>query len=514
VAYECDHSNQKVEEPPPKVLGESVRICVTPDADAMMFGMTISSLDSWNFTRSGASMQPAVEMGAQAENGLTILMCIPGSTLCVFRTQFLPAFFPSDGVVNGVGDVVLRYAAGGLTARRRRLEISGTTKYDRQLQEEPFNEEAWNVAGISTVTVDTNVIYVKDALPERCKYEQKVTDWWIQQPINDRYMYIGMLVGTLATIASLLLCCWACPCLGARKDQTEIDDQDVKVNVDLKSEKKENNITNTSKSSTEESKHTTSTESDKSTDASDEEKGSRGKKGKDKSRSSSLLLPDGSADQCKPKKPDVIFDDRDHPGTKKFMKVIKDIVERTPDEDYCESAYKAIMRKCDGARFFVTVGEGRYKVASKTGMKRHVGQAFVEAKRSLRDAGSSSRDLEQPRRRSTRDLDPSRNRSGRDLDQSRTSGSGRDLDQPRRGSQSNRRSSSRHDIDDTDVSKKSRSSRRGSNQDGDRREGKNERRSSRRSLDSDGDRTRSTKSMTTVESVTTSSSRRSSSKKR
>ena len=220
--YECDRTNQEIISLAPRTDGESIRICIRPNEIARGLGIKINKIVSWNFTRTDLNLfQWAVEPEIQATDGLTTLMCLPGSDVCAFRTQLLSNFFDIEGIISGVGSVWLEFASTEVTSINR-----------RRAEEVPLN-----FAGASPLYLDTSVIY-QEPYTAACEYEHIFTEWWIEEDINDRYMYIGILAGTAATIACLLLACAFCPCIGRRSVKKIEEEQDVQVNVDVKSDKK------------------------------------------------------------------------------------------------------------------------------------------------------------------------------------------------------------------------------------------------------------------------------------
>jgi hypothetical protein len=440
VAFECDHKNRKVEYLSPKRFGETIRVCVTPDEASQVFGIKINRIESWNFTRADDSsvMQPAVEVdGIQAENGLTLLVCPPGSELCIFRTQFVPGFFEkSNGIVNGLGTVVLEYGNIEGLSIARRLEIDPPAGSTRQLQSLGFS----NVVGKVPVSLDTTVAFEKNMLPERCRYKHKVSEWWKEAEDSDKNMYIGIFAGSLLGILSSLLFCWLCPCLGRRDDEEE-NNQDIKVNVDVSSDKKEEHIS-TVKNIKEESQniYTRGAGSECST----EEEASDASK-KDRKRSSSVLLPDGKDDQ--PDKSDVCFDDPDHPGTRKLRKAVRNFVKENPKEDYGSVVYRTIKKDMDGANYYITAGKNKFAEPSKRETIELIGDLFYEAKKGK---SSSSRDLKRSSSRRILD-DPERGSSSRDV---KRSSSRRSLDDDlERGNSS--RKLERRSLDDSRGESKS-----------------------------------------------------------
>lgn len=194
MAYECDDRNTRIGTPSPTRLGSSENVCVTPDKESSLYGMTMNRIDSWNWTLpdDGASQVSAKFGGEQAEDGLSILVCVPGATMCIIRTQYTCDFYKFDGSAVGVGDVVLQFTTLDWDEQvsslfRRRNLGDGAQAAPRQLQlvGEPI------IAGAAREGIDVRVAKRRNKdLPEHCKYEQKVTGRWKEEPAEDKYMYI------------------------------------------------------------------------------------------------------------------------------------------------------------------------------------------------------------------------------------------------------------------------------------------------------------------------------------
>ena len=409
-AYECDDQNQQVQKPEPKSnVSPNVRICVQPNSVALNFGLLIFSIDSWNFTRSNTTGFPNITQavvepgGLPAKNGLTILMCVPGSEVCTFRTELIPGFFESDGTIAGVGYVWLQYSSMPTpTATSRMLLLSAEISMRRDLQYYDnftgYASDPANFAGQSNVTVDVPVVKIN--VPG-CQYDHKFTDWWLNEPMKNRYLYIGVVNGTIAALAGSLLLCFLFPC-GAKRKVKEVDDEAVEVNVGVNSENKEENLISTLKSSqsstrldiTRNSDHTEESESEHpSTSSSRSRTKRRSKEGDEelairKSRntrgsSRELSLPTGDAEDVKPKEEDVCFNQDNHPGTHSFMRIVRKKAKEDPNAEYGPLIYKDIKDNLKGRRLYLRVSKGKYREPSKKEVIELIGQAFQEMKESL-----------------------------------------------------------------------------------------------------------------------------------
>jgi len=111
-AYLCD-SNENimmVEEGQKRSQGQTVRICVGPNLDAISNGAFIKAIEDFTFYR-GDTEQVAVEKntGGVAANTLTVVSCQSGSIVCAFETLLNADFFSGGaGVVSGSGSAFLK----------------------------------------------------------------------------------------------------------------------------------------------------------------------------------------------------------------------------------------------------------------------------------------------------------------------------------------------------------------------------------------------------------------------
>ena len=415
-AYHCDARNVEI---PSKLVTQktifdnSIRICVRPDEVARGFGMTISSIDSWNFTRDELLLfQPAIlPQGLESEDGNTILMCVAGSPTCAFRTKLHPDFYQTEGTVKGIGLVWLQYPGRNYDSSSsigRRLEepVSIVQETKEEVDLPPIREKPSTFAGESDVGVDTPVGYRDPLIPEHCLYEQEVYSWWLEEDINDRYMYIAITAMIATALCCLLGVCAFCP-LGRDRREERITEEEVtaegqtiKVNVDVKNNETRDLYSSESHSSTDtrnvslgngESSHTRSTDT-KSTE--DEERAERRR-------------------NRTPADEDVCFNQPKHPGTKKFNKSVTKVVESNIDASYTPEIYKAILNEFgEGRRFYSREGNGKYVEASKKERIELIGKAFKMEKEEIKKEEEIG-DIENGRRKGDDDDKVPRRRSSR-----------------------------------------------------------------------------------------------------
>lgn len=371
-AYECDQWHRPVADLKPKRSGSSVRVCVRPDAEARTMGVKMLGIESWNFTRDGFS-QGAIDYGGlPSANGLTIVSCIPGSPVCSFRTEFIREFYDSFGAVQGFGTVLLQYAfqKDGNSAIQRRLQSRAPIALGRNMQEEMEEnfDSAQGMAGSSSVRMET---LVTEEIQQGCEFDHKVTEWWIDQDINDRYMYISILVGALVGICALLLCCWLLPPFFYKNEEDEPEKQNVAVNVNVNSEHHEEHHSNvrSSKSLSRRLLH--------GADGSTDLDSSSSKDGVIRDKRQLCTVPHGD-EGCWPTDDDVCFDQNSHPGTKKFKRLLKQVAKEM-DEAYSPSVYRVIKKKlrATGTRFYV--GKDPYFEPEKPDLVDRIGVAYTDA---------------------------------------------------------------------------------------------------------------------------------------
>jgi hypothetical protein len=396
-AYHCDSKNQELPQPiqPKTIYDNSVRICVRPDEVARNFGITINSIDFWNFTRDELDLEQVAirPHSKEAEDGLSTLICLPGSPTCAFRTMLYPSFFDTKGVAGGIGSVWLQYGSIGSSIARRLEEPVLIELKNRRAQEaltDSINERPVNFAGESDVGVDTPVTYKVPVLPEHCLYDQKVYEWWLEEEMNDRYMYIGLASGAVSLFSCCLMMCACCP-FGwlRRRVKKTTEGGNIKVNIGVKSTQIEENhtsltriyrdIKNASIKRLGADSHANAVSSDQTLETApheDEELGLQ-RRG---------LTGDINPDEC-----DVCFDRTEHPGTLKFIRAMQKMIKADPDTDFCPPIYKSIKEKISASEFYVGTEEKGYSKPSKMELIELIARAFAEEKGKLqRSKGSTS----------------------------------------------------------------------------------------------------------------------------
>jgi len=124
-AYICDFEDNLVPIMPTN-QGQNVRVCVSPTAKTLASGALLRQLEQFTFRREipVSASQVAIKSGTGgvAADGLTVVSCQPGSTVCAFETLLKADFFRSEGVIVGQGQAFLQLGTNEETEFSRRLE--------------------------------------------------------------------------------------------------------------------------------------------------------------------------------------------------------------------------------------------------------------------------------------------------------------------------------------------------------------------------------------------------------
>jgi len=104
LAYECDQNNMK-QSTTVFNQGDTIRICIEPDAEAIEFGLVMKQIDSAFYSRDDipSIVQFAVDGGQPDFYGMSEIYCIPGSLKCAVETTIRAEFFASAGMIKVTG---------------------------------------------------------------------------------------------------------------------------------------------------------------------------------------------------------------------------------------------------------------------------------------------------------------------------------------------------------------------------------------------------------------------------
>jgi hypothetical protein len=84
--------------------GAIFRVCLRPDAQARPDSIKMREIQSLIYTRANPeATQAAIENGAAALNGLSDLVCDPGSDVCMVETILVADSCRAIGIVSGSG---------------------------------------------------------------------------------------------------------------------------------------------------------------------------------------------------------------------------------------------------------------------------------------------------------------------------------------------------------------------------------------------------------------------------
>jgi len=105
IAYECDQNNMIKTTSTVFSQGDTIRICIEPDEEAIALGLVMKEIDSAFFTRDDIPdlVQYAVEGGNPDFYGMSEVFCIPGSLKCAVETTIRAEFFASTGMIKVTG---------------------------------------------------------------------------------------------------------------------------------------------------------------------------------------------------------------------------------------------------------------------------------------------------------------------------------------------------------------------------------------------------------------------------
>ena len=85
------------------------------------------------------------------------------------------------------------------------------------------------------------------------------------------------------------------------------------------------------------------------------------------------------SDQMQPRPKDICFGYENHPGTKFFRSVVKEVITDFGGEEYKPEIFKVIKRKLKGRRFFIKK-KAKWEEASKLETRKLIGRAYDRAR--------------------------------------------------------------------------------------------------------------------------------------
>jgi hypothetical protein len=137
-AFLCDADNKLKPAGDPINQGTVVRVCVTPDDDAVADGIKMRSIDdfTWSRTLPTAVNQPAIiGRNKVARNDLTTLDGNPGDLIIAFETILFAAFYTTAGAVAGSGVASMQFGTVNNGPNPSRRGLRGEEE-ERMLQDD------------------------------------------------------------------------------------------------------------------------------------------------------------------------------------------------------------------------------------------------------------------------------------------------------------------------------------------------------------------------------------------
>jgi len=193
-AYLCDSEDNTVAfvEGQKRSQGQTVRICVGPNPDAISDGAYMKAIEDFTFYRDDIT-QVAVELntGGVAANQLTVVSCQSGSIVCAFETLLNADFFKDGaGIVSGSGSAFLELGGND----KEQESVGRTRTRIRKLQ-----------AGEDYVTETADDLLAKRAT----KYQIKITllpvvKMDFQEEVSSGATATQVLAAAAATTTALL----------------------------------------------------------------------------------------------------------------------------------------------------------------------------------------------------------------------------------------------------------------------------------------------------------------------
>lgn len=190
-AFRCNHQNERLTDATAVFYGDSVRICVVPNAGAREAGVFIRRIESFSFQRDGGEHQIAIDSaGVEGEDGKTLAICSRGDDMCSIKTELAKWFFVSGSPVKVTGDVILQYGtdrhSGGALIVSRRLQDNEGSGEDS----DP------GFAGRTEVSAEFTVAFSRGATTNP-------RFWWDSSPAYMKALYAF----AIAVSCLIVLCC-------------------------------------------------------------------------------------------------------------------------------------------------------------------------------------------------------------------------------------------------------------------------------------------------------------------
>jgi hypothetical protein len=129
--FECDDNLQAidVEFIQPRKIGHEFHICIEPNLPTRHRNVRMRAIDRFGFYKEGTSVsQVIIDNGMETDRTLTLLLCVPGSLTCSFKTKIIPELFfapTNHSNITGIGDVTLQMTEKGYRGRQLTTILRG-----------------------------------------------------------------------------------------------------------------------------------------------------------------------------------------------------------------------------------------------------------------------------------------------------------------------------------------------------------------------------------------------------
>jgi hypothetical protein len=419
-AYECDDQNQEIQEGEPREIGYEIRICIAPNTPTRLRDVYVRSIEDFTFFRvGGGASQNAIEKRAEVDTD-TILLCLPGSLVCSFKTRLLDQLFYDNvnGTISASGEVNMQFGTGS-AARMLRTQV-----VPRGLQ---VAGAQGGFAGISSVKMEFPVINA--GRPDKSTVTSEDADnRWADAP---SWLKILIVVGGVAVVLfGCGACCMCCLILRQSRDRGKNEDYELRsARISYEEEPfqshwegsdhsiggdgNEENSTGTYSSSSEkdeenhrppsrrfvkppQSRRALPPQAEEPSSGQETEESSFGQETKLPPQAKQSSGQETEELPPEPRDMDVCFDADEHPGTQALIKALKSSLRKFRDTEYGPPVYRFIKKQLPDRRFFFLCEDGGapdvWREVTKKELIELVGVQFDAVKKAtfFSEAGKST----------------------------------------------------------------------------------------------------------------------------
>ena len=353
--FECNEANEPVRDTTtPRKMGYEIKLCFKPNTPTRNRDVLVQSVQKFTFFRNqGAAVQHVVRGGNEANEELSLVLCIPGAEICSFKTKMADSLFYGDrkGNVTGVGEIGMQF---GQTA----------------IVQNAVND----FAGFSTVSIIIPVVGVKDGLGGLATDDEGY-NWWRDAPIWLRLLII------LAIIILVLICCCICGGLCCWLGGCCESNDRIRRTREVITKRVVERYENTH--DVPENEKWQDNEPDEFEEPPPEPHPML-TDGSEQFHASPFNEDDAEDDDDGPTDNDVCFDAEEHPGTVAFEEALDKVVAENPKKKYGPPIYRAVKKQLPGRRFYVCDDEehpDEWREIDKQELIDEIGKAFNEGKK-------------------------------------------------------------------------------------------------------------------------------------